>query len=156
MIVEGLRNGVKRGKSLKQAMISFYNAGYSRQDIEESARVLQSQMQSVQSATPSQTPQNIKSSLTNSTPQSILKNQSQNISSSFPQNFSQQNYKTPPRIIQKPSVSSYSYPYKKENFFESSGLVIFLSVFLVLCLGGLASVLFFKEELINFFNNLIK
>lgn len=145
MIVEGIRNGIKRGQSLRQAMISFYNAGYSRQDIEDSARTLQSQLQSVQI---SQT----KTPSTNQTPQ-LLKTPVQNISSYISQNSLQQNS---PALSQKPiqrqSISSYTY--SKESFFESKGLVIFLLFILILCLGGLVAVLFFKQELVNFFNNL--
>jgi len=39
-ILEGLRNALSRGYSLKIAMTSFYNAGYKKQEIEEAARVL--------------------------------------------------------------------------------------------------------------------
>jgi len=151
MIVEGIKNGIKRGQSLKQAMISFYNAGYSRQDIEDSARVVQSQSQLVQ---PSQQSSQIKTPSTNSQQiskipiQQSQKNYPQNVSSYVPQNFSPSQQK----IIQKPNVSSYSY--SKESFFESKGLVIFLLFFLILCLGVLFAVFFFKQELINFFNGL--
>jgi len=151
MIIEGIRNGIKRGQSLKQTMISFYNAGYSRQDIEDSARAVQSQLQPVQQ--PQQIPQ-IKTPSTNQQQiskipvQQSQKNSVQNVSSYVPQNFSQPQQK----IIQKPNVSSYSY--SKESFFESKGLIIFLLVFLILCLGALFAVFFFKQELINFFNSL--
>ena len=39
-IVEGLKEAMARGESLKQAMFSFYNAGYGKQEIEDSARYL--------------------------------------------------------------------------------------------------------------------
>lgn len=39
-LVEGLRNALSRGYTLEQAMMSFYNAGYKREDVEEAARVL--------------------------------------------------------------------------------------------------------------------
>jgi len=42
-ILGGLRSALAKGKSLKQAMISFYNAGYKKEEIEEAARVLQTQ-----------------------------------------------------------------------------------------------------------------
>ena len=41
-IVEGLKSSVARGESLYQAMMSFYNAGYLREEIESSAKALQS------------------------------------------------------------------------------------------------------------------
>ena len=40
-IVEGLRNALSRGYTLEQAMMSFYNAGYKKQDVEEAAHALQ-------------------------------------------------------------------------------------------------------------------
>ena len=40
-IIEGLKYAVARGETLPKAMMSFYNAGYSKEDIEEAARVLQ-------------------------------------------------------------------------------------------------------------------
>lgn len=47
MIDEGIFGGLKlalsKGESLKQAMMSFYNAGYKKEDIEDSARALQKQ-----------------------------------------------------------------------------------------------------------------
>ena len=40
-IVAGLRLALSKGESLKQAMTSFYSAGYSKQEIEDAARALQ-------------------------------------------------------------------------------------------------------------------
>lgn len=40
-ILAGLKYAVARGETLPKAMMSFYNAGYSKQDIEEAARALQ-------------------------------------------------------------------------------------------------------------------
>ncbi len=40
-IVEGLKYAVAKGEDLPKAMMSFYNAGYSKEDIEEAARALQ-------------------------------------------------------------------------------------------------------------------
>ena len=39
-IFEGLKNAISRGNTLQQAMMSFYNAGYKKEDIEEAARAL--------------------------------------------------------------------------------------------------------------------
>ena len=44
-IMEGLKFAVSRGDSIEEAMQSFYNAGYSREDIEYAARELQNQFQ---------------------------------------------------------------------------------------------------------------
>ncbi len=40
-IVEGLRQAVSKGEPLEKALTSFFNAGYSKEDIEEAASVLQ-------------------------------------------------------------------------------------------------------------------
>ena len=40
-IVEGLKYAVAKGESLPKAMMSFYNAGYLKKDVEEAARALQ-------------------------------------------------------------------------------------------------------------------
>ncbi len=41
-ILEGLKSSVARGESLYQAMMSFYNAGYPKEEIESAARMMQS------------------------------------------------------------------------------------------------------------------
>ncbi len=40
-ILGGLRHALNRGESLEKAMISFYNAGYKKEEIEEAARFIQ-------------------------------------------------------------------------------------------------------------------
>jgi len=40
-ILGGLRSALIRGETLKKAMMTLYNAGYKKNDIEESARALQ-------------------------------------------------------------------------------------------------------------------
>ena len=39
-ILEGLKNALSKGESLKYAMQSFYNAGYDVKEIQEAARAL--------------------------------------------------------------------------------------------------------------------
>lgn len=39
-ILEGLKLALNRGESLKDAMMSFYNSGYPKKDIEDAARAL--------------------------------------------------------------------------------------------------------------------
>lgn len=40
-IVEGLRAAVGKGEPLRRAMMSFFNAGYGKKDVEEAAREMQ-------------------------------------------------------------------------------------------------------------------
>lgn len=42
-ILGGLISGLSRGQSLQNAMFSMFNAGYKKEEIEEAARILQSQ-----------------------------------------------------------------------------------------------------------------
>ena len=45
VLVEGLKGAVSKGESLRDAMISFFNAGYEKGEIEKAARELQKQQQ---------------------------------------------------------------------------------------------------------------
>ena len=54
MIVEGIKQAMLRGASLKQAMMTFFNAGYAKEDIEAAARVIQ--QMGVQRAQPQKKP----------------------------------------------------------------------------------------------------
>ena len=40
-IIEGLKIALSKGETLKSAMMSFYNAGYPKQEIESAAKLLQ-------------------------------------------------------------------------------------------------------------------
>src|SRR3972149_1144440 len=47
-ILGGLELALSKGESLNQAMQTFFNAGYKREDIEEAARFLQGSMENIQ------------------------------------------------------------------------------------------------------------
>lgn len=40
-ILGGIKSAVNRGETLQEAMMTFFNAGYKKEDIEEAARVFQ-------------------------------------------------------------------------------------------------------------------
>lgn len=46
-ILSGIKASVLKGETLQQAMMSFYNAGYQKQDIEDAARALQQENQKI-------------------------------------------------------------------------------------------------------------
>jgi len=46
-ILSGIKSSVLKGETLQQAMMSFYNAGYQKQDIEDAARALQQENQKI-------------------------------------------------------------------------------------------------------------
>ena len=127
-LLGGLKSALSRGQSLKQAMASFYNAGYKKEDIELAAKALQTPQipqkiqQPVQPVQPIQQPPRTKQ---------IQK---------LPQ-------QTPPKIIQRVSKYEQSKPKGKWLLF----IMIFI---LLILLGILASVILFKQELAEFFNNL--
>ena len=52
-IFEGLKRATKKGETLRKAMISFYNAGYPKEEIEEAARLLKTQSASTKLTTQS-------------------------------------------------------------------------------------------------------
>ena len=49
-IFGGLRSATNRGETLEQAMLTFYNAGYKREEIEEAAKAFQMQRGMLQKA----------------------------------------------------------------------------------------------------------
>ena len=120
-IVEGLRLAVSKREPLEKAMASFYNAGYSKEDIEEAARILQAQ-------------------------------QFQQSPYSSPQ---QSNFKplVQPSIKGSGVVQRVS-EYGKRPSEKGATITIILFILLLLLFGILAAVIFFKDELSGFFNNL--
>lgn len=138
-ILEGLKAGLERGQSLKRAMMSFFNAGYKREEIEEAARAL-SQVP-IQKEIVSQPKINVseKKKVFNFgkvQPQSLQvpRQPIQNQKPVFPQTSSPQN------------VSNYETKQKSDKL-----IVIILVSILVFLLGILATVFFFKDEIMSLF-----
>jgi len=130
-ILEGLKFALSKKESLKQAMASFYNAGYKKQDIEDSARALQSQ--------------NI-----------ILKRQ---VKVFQPKNFSDKGqtiqrisgYGESAQPFQKVTQNVFDYKQKSKGKWK----IYLMVLILLILLGILAAVYFFKPQLIDFFENLL-
>lgn len=127
ILEEGLKGALARGESLKQAMISFYNAGYKKEEIEKAARALQIQQQ--KQPRPPQTQQIQPKPIQK--PLKPIKKLSQPKSGS----------------IQR--VSGYGQQPKPK---KKSPLII-LIIFLVMLLGALTSLFLFKEQILEFFDN---
>ena len=144
-IVEGLRMAVSKGEPLKQAMMSFYNSGYNKKDIEEAARVMQQpkpqplfQPITTQAGIPVQQPQ---------IPIQSLQPQALTQLTPLPTPQFRQLPQAPVQTVQM--VSNYG---KKPR--PASFIITLILVFLLLSLLGiLAAVFFFKAELTQFFNN---
>lgn len=131
-ILEGIKNAMSRGESLRNAMMTFYNSGYPKWEIEEAARIIQSQRMSVQ-----QRPGYSQQIQTSST-QPIQPIQQQRVQQGNVQRVS--NYG---KQINPPSPGM-----SKEKIF------IFILIFILLLLiGVLIGVFIFKENIIDFFNS---
>ncbi|MBW6442524.1 hypothetical protein K0A97_01930 [Patescibacteria group bacterium] len=172
-IVEGLRLAMMKGETLQKAMMSFFNAGYSKQEIEEAARYLQAptmsqypypNSQGGSYAMPQQTQQSQQMN------QAQFQNQqsqtSQQLPSQVPQPLQPQNFpqqtqqpQQPPQQTQSQQpagivqhVSSYGEPPKRKK----SSFVNFLLIFLLLALVGvLIGIFLFKEEITDFLSRFL-
>ena len=155
-IVAGLRQAISKGESLEKAMISFYNAGYTKEDIEEAARFLQAQIlqaQQLQQALASQQqPKKLQKSSSKPSKQQSQQSDFRPLppppaSKSEQTSAQTSNY---PGIVQR--VSSYG-AYGRRPKTESTLTIIFF-ILLFILFGILVATILFKDELSVFFNNL--
>ncbi|VVB83210.1 Uncharacterised protein [uncultured archaeon] len=179
-ILGGLRSAIERGESLKKAMMTFYNAGYKKEQIEEAAQFLsqnptaspvQILQPSVSAEKPKQktfgifqqkTPEQ-KSTLPLQVPANKIN------SSPIPQAVIPDISKAP-KSIQQPAqvVSNYGEQqisqvqpatiqkvsnYGNEDVKDRVAIII-LVVVLIFLVGILASVFLFKQEITNFLSGL--
>ncbi|MBU2562362.1 MAG: hypothetical protein KKF68_01750 [Nanoarchaeota archaeon] len=126
-ILEGLRIALSKGETLQQAMISFYNAGYKREEIEEAARDLTIQIQKPVQQSPPQEKQISNKPI-------------------FP--------KKPPPPITYNSIASVSEYGPKKKVSKEKIIALVLVILLLILIGVLGLLFLFKEELVNFFNSL--
>ena len=171
-ILGALRSALARGESLKKAMMTLYNAGYKKEEISEAARAVNEpssipQTQQPQVAQqPAQQPQQQSLKPTTQIPPSTQQKpaqvqqpqvaqqqippQTQQPAQQPIQQVQQPMQQQPPaqNIIQK--VSGYGQPPKP----GSKTTIIILGFLLLLLLGALITIFLFKEELLNFFNNM--
>ena len=152
-LVEGIKQAIPRGETLERAMTTFFNAGYPQEDIEEAARVLQTPNFSQWL---SQQPQQKKQTQQPQQPQQT--SQYQDIQQQTPQQFQQQ------QIQQQQLNNSYPYPpavtqivsdYNKKPSKTGAVITIILFFLLLILFGILAAVILFKDELSDFFTNLL-
>jgi|TARA_Y100000310_G_scaffold48893_1_gene45220 proline dehydrogenase len=125
-LLEGLKVAISKGETLQQAMQSFYNAGYNKRDIEESAKVLQSQIHQEQI----QKPKLVKSENNIKKPSKLSKPQL-------------------PKTTQKISNYGQEKPFKKK-------IIILISLLIVIVGVILAGIFFFRENLLEFFTKILK
>jgi len=131
-LVEGLRSALSRGNTLKQAMASFHNAGYKREEIEEAARLLHDHP----SQPMSHPAKKIEEHKPPIQPQVITKKP-----------------EVPKQAIQvkpKPEAQKIS-KYEEKTKTKGKFKIILLIISIVVILGLIAAILIFQEELINLF-----
>ncbi len=137
IILEGIKSALSKGESLASVMQSFYNAGYTKEEIEEAARMMQ--MQNFERTTQPSTIQQ---------------------KSTTPQKVTQQNFQKPgmkqtvtqssnQQLQTKQIVSNYDAPKKKSNL----GLIL-LIILLIFLIAGLVLSFVFKDQLLDFISNL--
>jgi len=182
-ILGGLRTALARGQTLRQAMMSFYNSGYLKQEIEEAAKALQAEKnqplqpqfapglaapifqrttsiekdsneepkevlsQTAKLAQPAQ-PQTIQKVSAYGKPQ-----QTQQVQQPVQSPQAQQ----PVQTIQK--VSAYGLPAQPKPIQQpqiitkpkGKAIIFILIALLIILIGGLIAIFFFKEEILTLF-----
>lgn len=153
-ILGGLKMAIDKGENLRDAMMTFYQAGYDKAEIEEAARVLLSQTKAA--------PENLQIGKRNEpigeedkkkeipkpigqVPAPVQMQKPAEIKPLSQAPAFMQNNKTPQK------VSAYGEQIKPP---KSNALTIALIMVLLFLVGILAAVFLFKDELVGFFNNL--
>jgi len=172
-IVEGLRTALARGYSLQQAMISFFNAGYKKEDIEEAARALYTHPSQPLSHPGKPTPEEVKKPVSHKT-QPIQTHQAaqqmqpaQTSEKPKPKKFPKPAFQMPEeekeaikkeaaeekeekKPVTKPDVSKYEEKTKPRGKL----ITILLIILLFVLVSALVGIFLFKEQLISFFTGL--
>jgi len=171
-ILGGLRTALARGQTLRQAMMSFYNAGYIKEEIEEAAKALQAEINqpvqfqsqtSVEQADifqrtdsqenqpvqpqPAQQPtqlQTIQKVSAYGQPVQPLQQTIQPQPFQQPQTIQKVSAYGPPQQVQQPQLAAKP---------RGKAIIFILLALLILLIGGLIAVFFFKDELLAFFNS---
>jgi len=138
-IVEGLRLALSRGYTLENAMMSFYNAGYKKENIEDAARELYKHPSISLSHPHKKTPEELKK------PIEIAKPLTGAIS------MSEAASKTEKREDKKLGVIS---TYEDKAKPRGKLVTIIVVILLILLLAGLAGIIFFRDRLVTFFSGL--
>jgi len=153
-IIGGLKLALQRGDSLRRAMMTFYEAGYLKEEIEQAARELSANMLSSQKKPAVQPEQELKADVRQGeTVQKISnyegkkleeKKAEQEVVSKSPVFQEQQ-------PLQEQKVSEYHSMRKKQ---KKNPIIIILTVLLILLVLSLVGVIIFKDKIIIILNNL--
>jgi len=174
-IVEGLGLAMSKGETLMKAMMSFYNAGYSREVVEEAARLLnQPSLRNIQTLAPKTPAPKAPVQAQASTPKTPVQVQTpipqtpkiqpvqeppkQYVSQPVSQYGSQQPVQILPQVLPAPIPSNpqtVSYYYEKNKHPFSTGIMILLSIILFFLLSALVYLIVFKDVVAKFFGSLL-
>jgi len=149
-ILWGLKSALERGQSLKKAMLSFYNAGYNKNEIEESAKYLTE----TGSVSVEQNSGQLQRQRPVPTPESFNGEED----SSFIPAPSQENVQSE-KAVQKPrqvlaSAQNVS-AYEQREGTSGKLVIVILCAILFLLFGILVLFLIFRNEFISWFSNLM-
>ncbi len=128
-ILGGIETAVSRGESIESVMRTFYNSGYSKEDIEWAAKAFQLK-ESRKSVEPVQQKPKI-------VPIIPVKEKP-----------------LPEQFMKKPFVRQNVSNYEQASQFKERIILIVLISSLLLLLGILAAVFLFRTQLVNFINSL--
>ncbi|MCL5730107.1 MAG: hypothetical protein M1165_00890 [Candidatus Pacearchaeota archaeon] len=149
-ILGGLKSALSRGYSLEKAMLSFFNAGYKREEIEEAAKTLQ--METARSSKEIQ-PQPIWSGQESNQPAKPNSNKPQ-LKVPVQQANRISGIYAPPAKKQVQEVAQTGVSAYRSQGQKTSAITIILVILLVLLLGILGIMYLFKDQIIQFFNGL--
>lgn len=164
VLVQGISEAIKKGESLRDAMFSFYNAGYEKSEIEKAARAVQQGLQGevIAPETPYASKQIQKNNFKPIPGQPIqrvsaygdnaesIKKIKQGINSAINQlnRIEFPNGKSPSSDAQAPKPGASTYGEKPKKY----GAIITIIVSLIILLGLLAGVFVFKDSILDFFD----
>ncbi len=162
-ILGGLKSALERGQTLKQAMMSFYQAGYRKEEIEDAARAYLYLQRGASEAEVLN-----ESKLRPKVAEKNLPNATEKVSASKPEKtekiipkFTETKVLAgapetkkgeSKKVVQK--ISGYDDNANKPLSARSKALTVTLIITLAVLLGILALVFLFKAELVNFINGL--
>jgi tetrahydromethanopterin S-methyltransferase subunit A len=146
-ILGGLRSAIERGELLKEAMMTFYRAGYDKNEIEEAARVYLEMNKDVEKNPLKKSPEEKEK-------KGEVKKEEKETIPIMPktQEFQtlEKKEEKKKKVVQKVS----KYDSNKKVLPAGRIVTIVLILILVLLFGILGAVILFKSELVSFFNNL--
>jgi len=161
-IFGGLKSALERGSSLEKAMLTLFNSGYKREEIEEAARGLLESQSEAQIYPPIKTsPKSAEIKLTVFAPPTITKTfpELQPTIQKKPIPIQPAQIERPifaPQIeIQKPiqKVSAYEKPKPKLKGGKEKVVIVVLIFLLIFLIGALGAIFVFRQQLIDFLSS---